>query len=73
MTTIFAVPAKFVATAHTGIATTAFVIALLAGWLGGKWKELCTNSVARESTYMCMQMKLNISFIKYRQRHHQYL
>jgi hypothetical protein len=49
MATIFAVPAKFVATAHTGIAITAFVVALLAGWMGGNWKELCTNSVARES------------------------
>jgi hypothetical protein len=49
MATIFAVPAKYVATAHTGIATTSFVVALLAGWVGGKWKELCTNSVARKS------------------------
>ena len=49
MATIFAVPAKFVATAHTGIAITAFTVALLAGWMGGKWKELCTNSVARTS------------------------
>ena len=48
MATIFAVPAKFVATAHTGIAITAFAVALLAGWMGGKWKELCTNSIARK-------------------------
>jgi hypothetical protein len=48
MATIFSVPARFVATAHTGIATTAFTIALLAGWTGGNWKELCKNSVASE-------------------------
>jgi len=49
MATIFSVPAKYVATAHTSIATSAFTVALLAGWLGGNWKELCKNSVARES------------------------
>ena len=46
-TTLLSVPGKFVATAHTAVASTAFIIALLAGWLGGKWKPLCTNSVAR--------------------------
>lgn len=46
-TTLLSVPARYLATAHTSIATTAFIIALLAGWLGGKWKALCTNSVAR--------------------------
>lgn len=49
MATLISVPAKFVSTAHTTIAATAFAVALLAGWLGGKWKELCINSVARES------------------------
>ena len=46
-TTLLLVPGKFVATAHTAIAGIAFIVALLAGWLGGKWKPLCTNSVAR--------------------------
>lgn len=46
-TTLLSVPGKVVATAHTAIASTAFIIALLAGWLGGKWKPLCANSVAR--------------------------
>lgn len=50
MATLISVPAKYISTAHTSIATTAFAGALLAGWLGGKWKDLCTNSVAREST-----------------------
>lgn len=48
MTTLLSVPAKFVATAHTSIAATAFVIALFAGWWAGNWKKLCTNRVARE-------------------------
>ncbi|KAK8853309.1 hypothetical protein IAR55_004013 [Kwoniella newhampshirensis] len=47
MTTLLAFPARWIPLAHTTIASLAFSSALALGWLGGLWKELCINSVAR--------------------------
>jgi hypothetical protein len=39
---------SWIARTHTGIAATAFIVALGMGWASGNWKKLCTNAVASE-------------------------
>ncbi|WVO15056.1 hypothetical protein L204_102700 [Cryptococcus depauperatus] len=46
MTTILALPAGWVSQAHTVIGSLAFATALGVGWMGGLWRELCTNAVS---------------------------
>jgi hypothetical protein len=48
MTTLLTVHAELVPRLHTGIAASAFVVALFAGYASGIWKDLCTNAVAGE-------------------------
>lgn len=51
MTTLLTVPAELVPRLHSGIAASAFAVALFAGYASGIWKDLCTNAVAGELAF----------------------
>lgn len=47
MATLVSVPAPLIPRLHTLFSVSAFVTALLAGYVSGLWEALCENAVAK--------------------------